>query len=689
MFSACSAALLLFGALILAAPVDVNTNATDDPDITDGLSLITSPTVEATINPEEGGALNIVKDTLVGTTNSPYGYEVYISTSSDTINDIYLNGNPQNSATNQKIAATSGTYSTPAVLDITNGATWGYAIAGLDNFDASYSETNPADTSKFAAVPTVDSKQLIHSYSTATANDPIDVYFGFNVDTSLLPGSYKVDVIYTIVPITPPPRTVKAVLGDNGNLNFLYDRRTYNVGDTYTDNLGSTTIKAVYNVPTNVTNVNDRPQWTNPSLGYSSPTSANFDQSFYNFKPTSTAYWFYYVNNLASITNIDKLNTSDVTNMSYMFFYAGYSATAWNIGNLNSWNVSSVTDMSYMFCYAGYSATTWNIGNLNSWNVSSVTDMSYMFSYAGYKATTWGIGDLGSWDVGSVTNMSHMFAKAGYKATTFDLGNLDSWNVSDVTDMSSMFDSAGYSATTWSIGNLGYIDTNHPGWDVSGVTDMSSMFDSAGYSATTWNIGDISSWNVGSVTNMSSMFSSAGYSATAWNIGNLGYVDADHPGWNVGSVTNMSGMFKNAGYSATTWNIGDISSWNVGSVTNMSQMFYCAGCNATTWNIGNLGYVDADHSGWDVSNVTQMSRMFFYAGYSATTWDIGDIGSWNVGSVTNMSNMFYDAGYSATTWNIGNVSNWNVSSVTDHSNFISTNANSTNLSVVNNQPNWP
>ena len=54
-----------------------------------------------------------------------------------------------------------------------------------------------------------------------------------------------------------------------------------------------------------------------------------------------------------------------------MFYYAGYSATTWSIGGLSSWNTSSVTNMGYMFDYAGYNAT-WTL-NCTSWNVNKVT----------------------------------------------------------------------------------------------------------------------------------------------------------------------------------------------------------------------------------------------------------------------------------------------------------------------------
>ena len=334
------------------------------------------------------------------------------------------------------------------------------------------------------------------------------------------------------------------------------------------------------------------------------------------FLPSDSSFMFYFFPNLSEISGISDWDTTNVTNMSYMFYNAGDSATTWSIGDLSSWNTSNATNMSGMFAGAGYSATTWSIGDLSSWNTSNVTDMSYMFYLAGYSATTWSIGDLSSWNTSNVTDMSHMFDYVGNSATTFTL-DLSSWNTSNVTDMSYMFYLAGYSATTWSIGDLS-------SWNTSNVTNMSNMFYSAGYSATTFTL-DLSSWNTSNVTNVSNMFYSAGYSATTWSIGDLS-------SWNTSNVTDMSYMFNSAGYSATTWSIGDLSSWNTSNVTNMSNMFYLAGDSATTFTL--------DLSSWNTSNVTNMSYMFFDAGYSATTWSI-TIPQTNGNSINNTTSRLY------------------------------------------------
>ena len=143
---------------------------------------------------------------------------------------------------------------------------------------------------------------------------------------------------------------------------------------------------------------------------------------------TDSSSMFKNVRFLQNIQDIDIWDTSQVTNMSSMFFSAGYYATTWNIGDLSGWNTSQVTDMSWMFWQAGRVATTWGIGDLSGWNTSQVTDMNHMFYCAGYKARTWNIGDLSGWNTSQVTNMSYMFGYAGLSAPVWNIGDLNEWN---------------------------------------------------------------------------------------------------------------------------------------------------------------------------------------------------------------------------------------------------------------------
>jgi len=103
--------------------------------------------------------------------------------------------------------------------------------------------------------------------------------------------------------------------------------------------------------------------------------------------------------------------------------------TPTSIGDITNWNTSNVTDMSYMFMDLPYFNQP--IGN---WDTSNVTDMSYMFSGASEFNQP-----LGNWVTSNVTDMSHMF----YEASTFDQP-LDPkpngiWNTNNVKNMCAMF----------------------------------------------------------------------------------------------------------------------------------------------------------------------------------------------------------------------------------------------------------
>ena len=264
----------------------------------------------------------------------------------------------------------------------------------------------------------------------------------------------------------------------------------------------------------------------------------------------------YMFSNLRNLQTIE-LNTLDfinVTNMSYMFYYAGYNLTTWSV-DLSNWNTSNVSDMSYIFNYAGYKSQVWDIGNISNWNTSKVTNMSSMFDYAGYSVTTWSI-DLSNWNTSNVRNMNSMFYYAGYNATEWNVGDLSNWNTSKVTNMSNMFNCAGYNAAIFDIGNLS-------DWNTLNVASTNRMFYQAGRNATEWIIGDLSNWDTSNITNMSSMFCYAGFKVATFDIGNLS-------NWNTSKVTNMSNMFNCAGYNATTWNsIGTLKVY----ASNIQNMF--------------------------------------------------------------------------------------------------------------------
>ena len=343
--------------------------------------------------------------------------------------------------------------------------------------------------------------------------------------------------------------------------------------------------------------------------------------------------------NLGNTGDFSLWNTSQVTDMSYMF----YQAVSFN-QEIGSWNTSQVTDMQYMF----YRGEIFN-QSLNSWDTSRVTNMRSMFAQA--TAFNQNIGD---WDTSQVTSMSSMF----YYVPNFNQ-EIGDWNTSRVTSMSSMF----FEATNFNqfIG----------GWNTSRVTSMSSMF----YRAREFNqaIGD---WDTSQVTSMGSMFSGAREFNQAigdWNTSQVTTMAFMFNGasvfnqsigdWNTSQVTTMAFMFR----FAEDFN-QNIENWETGKVTTMDQMFFGAqnfNHSIASWNTSRVTNMYSMFSGatafnqvlseWDTSQVTDLSYMFYNAEHFNQ-----EIGGWNTSAALDMSHMFYGA--SSFNQDIGG---WNTSQVTD------------------------
>ena len=570
-------AILLFFAFFTFFPTTESTANAAETDPDDGITVTTSDNI--TFDSVHSGDVKITKNTVSVSSSAAYGYKLYLSTDSVAHQSI----SKSNANTVSKIEPTPGTFDNPSML--TNN-TWGYALAGQGGFDEVYDTTSSDENSKFAAIPLVDNKQLIHSTTSATSNDDIDIYYGIKVDDSIESGKYETLITYTAV-ASEAPATAKAIFGDNDNLNLVYDNKTYKIGDVYSDNLSDEV--AIIDVREIDLDSGYR-SISVKSYSPADPTSINIDASFAAARPTNLSGWFYDFRKVNSITNLQNLNTSQVTDMSWMFCQLGldYSVKTFDI-DVSSWDVSNVTDMSHMFKNVATFATTWNITGLDKWDISNVTNMESTFEGANYKATTWGLNGIENWDVSNVVNMHMVFFTTGEYVQNLNL-DLSNWNVGNVTDMGDAFGYFGkYSET---------LNLNLSNWDTSNVSNMGRMFYWTGINATSFNISGLSGWNTGSVTDMHSMFESTGEHAENWDIEDL-------DNWNTSNVTDMSKMFDHSGYYTTgVWNIGVISNWDTSNVTNMDYMFDGAGKYTTNRKANDL-------SGWNVDKV-QSHKFFSY-----------------------------------------------------------------------------
>ena len=120
--------------------------------------------------------------------------------------------------------------------------------------------------------------------------------------------------------------------------------------------------------------------------------------------------------------DINTWNTSNVTDMSYLFF----DAEKFNC-KISEWDTSNVTDMNHIFCCA----TQFN-QDIGKWNTCKITDMKYMF----HNALVFNQ-DISKWSTYNVVNMSHMF----HNALVFNQ-DITNWNTSNVYDMECMFHNA-------------------------------------------------------------------------------------------------------------------------------------------------------------------------------------------------------------------------------------------------------
>ena len=325
-----------------------------------------------------------------------------------------------------------------------------------------------------------------------------------------------------------------------------------------------------------------------------------------------------------TITNLNLLNVSNVTNMESMFRHTGLNAmTELDLGD--NFDTRNVTNMVAMFGETGYnSMVTLNLGN--KFDTSNVTEMSWMFSETGFKAMT--KLDLGSnFDTSNVISMYNMFRGTGYTAmTSLNLGS--KFNTAKVTEMGEMFRATGYTAMT-SL-NLG------SNFDTSKVTSMTSMFQECGYTAMkSLTLG--SKFNTANVTTMEAMFYQTGKMAmTSLNLGSQ---------FNTSKVTNMGYMFRECGYSSmTSFSLGSL--FDTSNVTDMNNMFYQFGCdNLQSLNLGDK---------FNTSKVTNMHNMFAGVGQnsSMTTLDLGD--KFYTTNATDMIYMFHATGQrSMTTIDLG------------------------------------
>ena len=302
--------------------------------------------------------------------------------------------------------------------------------------------------------------------------------------------------------------------------------------------------------------------------------AAAIDATMADALPTSTEKWFSKLSNLLSINGLDKLNTSEVTNMHAMFA----SCTSLTSLDLSSFNTANVTQMSNMFEICSSLTSL----NLTGFNTEKVTEMRSMFN----KCSSLTSLDLSSFNTANVTSMWNMFSDCTSLAT-LTLGN---FNNAKVQDMAYMFSNCN-ALTALDMSNF----------NTANVIYMSDMF----YKCYTLTSLDLSSFKTENVTDMRNMFN-----------GCAGLTSINLSSFNTAKVEYMNCMFMGC----TALTSLDLNNFNIDKVTTMSQMFF--GCS----NLKTILCIND----WSESTVSTDSGNMFYGctalvGEKGTTYNESNI----------------------------------------------------------------
>lgn len=500
--------------------------------------------------------------------------------------------------------------SSPLLSAAFSGKTWGYRVGSLA-------------TTAFNPIPKASTPaEILNTTSATPASNSLNIDFGVKVSPDLSSGTYSKQILFTTITnyvqlrttFLPGPAFNPIVL----NLDTMHlTTGSFEHTATPPANLSDATIVSTADSEKPIYAWFDSTSqkvlwWTEADVAY-----ANEDCS-YMFNTDNMGH---------SIGNIDLrgINTSRVKSMKYMFNGGKEGLTGLNLSEMDT---SNVEDMSYMFYYMFAHGSHNAVAlDLSRFNTSKVKNMEGMFFHSVVTPL-----DLRSFDTSNVENMSYMFS--GLDTTALDISPL---NTSKVKTMKGMFSVQRKDNQI----NLSTMDT-------SNVEDMSEMFADGVLTSV-----DLSGLNTSKVTNMSSMFKE---SLKLTNV-NFGHIDTSHvtdmshmfdmvePSYsyitnnpdltnldvsalNTSNVVNMSDMF--AGLKKVT-NL-DLSTFDTSNVENMSWMFY------RTFKLKHLNL-----QSFDTRKVKNMDYMFAYSS-TDPAGDALDISSFDTRSLTDALQMFYYIG---------------------------------------------
>ena len=384
-------------------------------------------------------------------TNNKTGYTTTIS--SETENTALINTNP------------GGTDKISSISDITslNGFsanTWGYKLSNDTNYNPIPALSSPAN--------------LIQTTAKTSGDEVNNIDLGIKLSNNLESGNYKNKLIFSVV------------------TNYYEEKAILSNGKDFNKKLN--TYKILLTQP-----LSGFLKRSTPPLSSDNPISVEDDSSdfpisvwvdknngvirFYSL--ANKIYLNPYSGFLFAFFNLKKgfdgqyIDTSMVTDMSYMFYYQGvYGDYELDLSNFNT---SNVTTMESMFACDGECTHDFKI-NLSSFDTRKLINAKNMFKFlVGTKKL-----DLSSFYTPSLINMEGMFSHCT-ALTDFKIPNITTDNVINMEDTFATF---------------GYNKLDIANFNTSKVTNFKGAFSGM------WadNDLDLSSLDTSSAINMSGMF---------------------------------------------------------------------------------------------------------------------------------------------------------------------------------------
>ena len=261
-------------------------------------------------------------------------------------------------------------------------------------------------------------------------------------------------------------------------------------------------------------------------------------------RPKTCFRWFA---GMANCTNmvLDKLDTSNVTNMGGMFFGCK-SLTSLDVSKFNTANVTNMSDMFY-------NCNKLTFLDVSRFNTANVTEMDAMFNSC-FKLTSL---DVSKFNTAKVTDMMDMFFSCS-SLTSLDLSG---FNTSNVTHMNWMF--------AW-CGSL--TSLNVSGFNTANVTNMNGMFANCNKLTSL----DVSGFNTAKVKDMKSVFDAS--SLAKITFGQEFKVPSSHRDMFASPTVTFSGKTSDG-----TWGLGSETASSSKTAKELANYGTTAGNLTGTW----------------------------------------------------------------------------------------------------------